>query len=69
MNDAFLMDLENWCLERKWSGPPPTGRGRYLDPEWAEVMQSTCEGSDCTWAQYVEWVKAGGGDEWFMASS
>ena len=76
------MDFENWCLEHKWLAedyaprvgeflawldkPRPRGAGRYLDAEWAAMMRSELENSDSSWEQYCEWVRHGGGDEWFQ---
>ena len=67
-NDAFLMDFENECLQYHWdsSVPHPTGPERYLHPQWGQMMREQCEAhSDVTFEQYCEWVRNGGGDEWF----
>ncbi len=74
-----MMDLENWILEHVWprtaepakglsfyfNKPHPKGRERYKDPDWERTMKSELETSDTNWEAYVEWVKDGGGDEWF----
>ena len=68
--NAFLMDFENECLSQNWDhtkGGHPRGARRYEDPEWAEIIKSQVypHHSDIDWLEYVEWVKNGGGDEWF----
>ncbi len=61
--NAFLMDFENWVLTL-WDLEIPTGPRRYENEAWAALMQSHLEFSD--WAEYVEWCRCGGGDEWTM---
>ena len=63
----FLMDFENSLL-KEWARPAPTGRRRYLDPEWAVLVEANVHPhhSDVCWDDYVSWVSAGGGDEWFQ---
>ena len=63
----FLMDFENSLLE-EWTQPTPTGRRRYLDPEWAALVEKNVHPhhSDVCWDDYVSWVSAGGGDDWFQ---
>ncbi len=63
--NAFLMDFENWVLTL-WDLEIPTGPRRYENEAWAALMQSNLEFSDTCWEEYVEWVKQGGGDEWFV---
>ena len=63
--DAFMMDFENYVLSR-WDLEIPTGPRRYMNETWAALMQSNLEFSDTCWEEYVEWVKQGGGDEWFV---
>ena len=64
----FMMDFENACFEEYWAGVPPTGPKRHENPEWAKMIQSQCYPfhSDLDFWEYVEWVEAGGGDEWFQ---
>ena len=68
VDDNFMMDFENWVLEHKWDARAgiPIGKDRHENEAWAEVMREALEFSDTTWAVYVAWVKAGGGDEWFQ---
>ena len=63
----FMMDFENACLQN-WAGEPPKGPNRYENEEWAKMIQSQIYPfhSDLDWRDYCEWVKAGGGDEWFV---
>ena len=76
-HDAFMMDFENWVLQHRWDARQcacaraggagiPTGRERHKDALWAALMQEEIAFSDTTWAAYVAWVEAGGGDEWFQ---
>ncbi len=69
----FYMDFENACLSQNWNNRKrahPKGPKRYEDPEWAEMIKSQVypHHSDIDWHEYVEWVKNGGGDEWFQES-
>jgi len=67
--DDFMMDFENWILEHLWDNSHrhfPTGRERYMDPEWGALMRTECaKHSDVTWEQYCKWCQEGGGDDWF----
>jgi hypothetical protein len=73
--DAFMMDLENGILE-EFAGEPlfmaaehaPRGTRRWKIPEWAALVKKSMYPfhSDVDWHEYVEWVKGGGGDEWFQ---
>ena len=68
VNDAALMDAENWILS-KWNHSIqefPKGTRRYLDNAWAKHVMTLLEDTDFTFNQYVEWVMEGGGDEWFQ---
>lgn len=70
--DAFMMDFENYCLERCWdSKPHPKGSKRYEDPEWAVMIENNVypNHSDVDWNEYVDWVSRGFGDEWFQEDS
>ena len=64
----FLMDFENWCLGKRWDSRMgvPKGPQRIEHPEWAAMMKRECQDSDTTWEEYCEWVRQGGGDEWFQ---
>ena len=64
---GFLMDFENACLV-EWGTSCPTGPNRYADPDWAAFIKAQVfpHHSDVDWDEYVDWVKAGGGDEWFI---
>ena len=71
--DNFLMDFENECLvhfqqDRQGADTPyPKGPERYKDKEWAKFIKTQVypHHSDVDWSEYVAWVKAGQGDEWF----
>ena len=69
LNDDFMTDIENQILE-KWDARKgiPKGRRRFENAEWAELIKQNVypHHSDIDWYEYVEWVKAGGGDEWFQ---
>ena len=65
--DSFLVDFENECL-RDYGDEWPKGKDRWKDPEWAKHIKSQVYPfhSDVDWHEYVAWVSAGGGDEWFV---
>ncbi len=69
----FMMDLENGVLEHAWDWRKgiPRGPRRHEHPEWAAVMRRKVDPyhSDVTWAEYVDWVVNGGGDDWFEEGS
>jgi hypothetical protein len=62
--DSFMMDFENEVLRA--FGGAPRGIRRHLDPQWAALVRHRVDPhhTDVTWAEYVEWVRNGGGDEW-----
>ena len=64
----FLMYFENWCLGKRWDSRKgvPKGPQRIENPEWAAMMKQECQDSDTTWEEYCEWVRQGGGDEYFQ---
>ena len=67
--DNFLMNLENSCLADFGQGDNyPRGPERYKDKEWAAFMKKQVypHHSDVDWTEYCEWVRQGGGDEWFI---
>ena len=69
--DAFIMDFENACLSQNWDNkhrPHPKGSKRHEDGLWAAMIQSQVypHHSDIDWEEYVDWVSAGFGDEWFQ---
>ena len=61
------MDFENSCLEH-WYDDIPKGPTRYDHPLWARMIKGQVypHHSDVDWFEYCEWVKNGGGDEWFF---
>jgi len=67
--DDFMMDLENAILQ-EWDARNgvPHGPRRFENAEWADLVRCKVypHHSDVTWADYVEWVSNGGGDEWFV---
>ena len=65
--DAFYMDFENECLA-SYAGEPPTGPRRWQHPAWGAHIKANVfpYHSDIDWLEYVEWVSAGCGDEWFQ---
>ena len=68
-----MMDLENGVLEHAWDWRKgiPQGPRRHEHPEWAAAMRRKVDPyhSDVTWAEYVDWVVNGGGDDWFEEGS
>ena len=61
-----LTDYENWLLGRFDGGYVPQGLARLTDERWVEFVRADISGSDWTWEQYEEHVRAGRGDEWFL---
>ena len=67
-HDNFMMDFENYALQR-YAKKTPTGLERYKVNDWAVHMKDVLVDSDTTWSAYVSWVQSGGGDEWFQEDS
>ena len=67
-HDSFMMDFENYALQR-YAKKTPTGLERYMVKDWAVHMKEALVDSDTTWPAYVSWVQSGGGDEWFQEDS
>ncbi len=69
-DDAFMMDWENSILERHWDARNgiPKGPDRYKNAEWAAMIRNNTFPfhSGVTWEEYVQWVREGGGDDWFQ---
>ena len=66
--DAFAMDTENSILA-EWRGKIIKGPQRIENKEWAQFVKDRLEDSDLTWEEYCEWVRKGGGDEWFQITN
>ena len=66
--DAFAMDVENSILA-EWCGNIIRGAERIENKEWAQFMKDCLQDSDLTWEEYEEWVRKGGGDEWFQLTN
>lgn len=75
--DSYFMDLENDMLRGKWHRPIPTGVSRADYSDWTDLIRKhldVCAGRNFSedtaratkMAEYIKWVKAGGGDEWFV---
>ena len=66
--DAFLMDFENSCLADFAMESYPQGLERCKDEMWRTHIQSQVypAHSDVDWTEYVAWVEAGKGDEYFI---
>ena len=83
--DAFLMDTENWVLEKKWpyfiragqpayaywDKPHPTGKQRYEHPEWQHLMKEALAERTLyiTWDTYCAWCQSGMGEDWMTQES
>ena len=67
--DDYMMDFENTVLQ-DWDAHKgiPTGTRRFENAECAESIKRNVypHHSDVDWFEYLEWVSAGGGDEWFI---
>ena len=61
----FMMDAENWILEKHWKqGIEPLRRfKRATNPEWLELIENHTE---INLSLYCEWVMKGNGDDWFI---
>jgi hypothetical protein len=68
--EAFLSDLENWCLAwPRWDARlgMPRGKFRWMDPVWSQVVLSHIDDYPRqTWEDYIAYCLAGRGDEWFQ---
>jgi hypothetical protein len=72
-NDAYLMDLENWFIEKHavlGHRAVQLKKDRIDDPDWMALIR---DGLDCPpnfldacVELYKEWVQQGGGDDWFQ---
>ena len=70
-SDAFLMDFENACLANHWDSSVmahPRGNRRYEHSDWGAMIQRQVfpHHSDVDWDEYCDWVRNGGGDDWFQ---
>ncbi len=68
IGECFMMDFENSLLS-EWTGAPPQGPRRFEVVEaWATVVKRNVypHHSDVDWDEYCDWVRIGGGDEWFQ---
>ena len=66
--DAFAMDTENSILA-EWRGNIIKGPQRIENKEWAQFVKDRLEDSDLSYSEYEEWVRKGGGDEWFQITN
>ena len=66
--DNFMMDFENYCANDLFRKFPKGGPRRLENKKWAAFMKTQVypHHSDVDWDEYVAWVKAGGGDEYFF---
>ena len=67
IGDYFLMDFENSLLS-EWTGAVPHGLFRFEVKAWAALVKRNVfpSHSDVDWDEYCDWVRRGGGDEWFQ---
>ena len=67
IRDNFMMDLENSFLS-DWMGAVPRGPRRFEVEAWAALVKRNVfpHHSDIDWDEYCDWVRRGGGDEWFQ---
>ena len=62
-----LCDYENMLLSTYDTAKGiPVGMERLTHESWVQHVKDDLPRSDFTWQQYVEYVEAGGGDEWFL---
>ena len=64
-----MCDFEYDVL-RSWDARKgiPRGPRRFENKEWAALVMSHVfpHHSDVDWYEYTEWVRSGGGDDWFQ---
>ena len=64
----FMLDLENSILS-EWDARQgvPQGPRRFEVEAWAALVKRNMfpHHSDVDWDEYCDWVRKGGGDEWF----
>ena len=64
----FMLDLENSILS-EWDARQgvPQGPRRFEVEAWAALVKRNMfpSHSDVDWDEYCDWVRKGGGDEWF----
>ena len=67
IGDSFMMDLENSFLSG-WGETVPQGTRRFEIVAWAALVKRNVfpNHSDVDWDEYCDWVRIGGGDEWFQ---
>ena len=67
IGDYFMMDFENSLLS-EWSGAVPQGPRRFEVEAWEALVKRNVfpHHSDVDWDEYCDWVRRGGGDEWFQ---
>ena len=66
--DNYLMDMENEAL-CKWEGKIPKKLERITNKKWLKHIEKYVDrglGLDVAMEKYKNWVKLGGGDEWFI---
>ena len=62
-----LWDYENWLLSKyNIELSIPVGMERLTHESWVQHVKNDLPESNFTWAQYVQHVEAGDGDEWFF---
>ena len=68
--DIYLMDMENQALN-DWKDEIPKNRERIYNKEWLKHIEKYVDkhnGIEYAMNLYINWVKAGGGDDWFVDS-
>ena len=67
IDDNFMMDFEDSLLS-EWSSAVPQGPRRFEVEAWAALVKRNVfpHHSDVDWDEYCDWVRRGGGDEWFQ---
>lgn len=60
--DSYFMDLENHCLTLILA--LEEGPARVDNPEWKALITANLE-PWISYETYAQWVRDGGGDEWF----
>ncbi len=66
--DNYFMDVENWCLRHYNTSILEERKDRASNLGWSRLIKDCLE-TWITYTEYEEWVKAGGGDQWFQEYS
>ena len=61
--DSYFLDIENYCLTLILA--LEEGPARVDNPEWRRALITANLEPWISYGTYAQWVRDGGGDEWF----